>query len=405
MEFVFTFVSILLIYVDYKLYKTLFTPFSIITTIYTVLLLVNNFFAVKMGFFEISIESMCYIMYFLILIFFISLYHLFLMRKKSTLKKGKTSYSNSIVDRNKRVIVSLFLIGLIAKYFALLQAISRYGLNNIKGKEAGVFAHIGILAIVLSPYMMIFYISNKKKVQYLVSLLLLFFNLFIFGGKYSIIIAFLHQIMAYVTIENVNLRKTFRIGIRVAFFSILMFVTTYAVKPAIIQGSFDKNKILDDIFFSLRHFMTYLVGPLVATNFYFNNAIETTVGIRVLFTVPINIVRALFRIKGYVNPINTYFVSVSTYSIVNVGGLFAECVYNSGILIASIYVAVFFCVVYYFYNKSRYNGEKLNLVSLLLAVVTVMFFSNFLTVSGVVLQVLYLWIIELFLKKRVVFRR
>jgi len=403
MELIFVFVSTMLIYADYQLYKTFFTPFSIITFEYTILLLLNNFIAVKMGFYKVTMESMCYILYFLILIYFVSLFYFFILREKITVKNKKINYINNIVYKNRRVIILLFFVGLIAKYFSLCQAIAQYGLDSIKGKEAGIFAHVGILAVVLTPFMMVFYSNNKKKIQYVILIFLLFFNLFIFGGKYAIIIAFLHLIMAYVMIKNVNLRKTLRIGIIVVSFCILVFTIIYAIKPVIIHGSFDKDILLDSILFSLRHFMSYLLGPLIATNYYFNNSIETAAGIEILFTVPINIVKALLGMGEYVNPINTYFVPVSTYSEVNVGGLFAECVYYSGFLIASIYIALSFCVVYYFYNKSRYNGEVLNLTSLLLAVIAVMFFCNFLTVSGVVLQIIYLWIIEFFLKKKIVF--
>lgn len=406
MELIFTLIILILVYTEYKLYRRFFTPFSIISIVYTILILLNNFIAIEMGFFKVSIESIFFTLYFLFLIFIISMcFYFFMKRKLDTQGNNVDTYINNVVYRNEKVIVVLFLIGLIGAYISLFQCIALYGLSNIKGKAFGIFAHIGNIGEVLIPYIMILYLRNKKKIQYLVFIILMFLNLFLFAGKYGIIIAFTHLTILYAMIKKVSVLKTVKLGIVSAFFGIVMFVIVYAIRPLIIQGDFNKSMFVNSLYFALRHFMLYLVGPLVTTNFYYNNSGRLAEGVKILFTVPINIGNALFQTGEYVNPINSNFIPVSAIYSANVGGLFAESVYCSGFFIASVYIGLFFCVVYYYYIKSRYRGEMLSLTSLLLAIVMMMFFSNFLTVSGIVLPTIYLWMIELFLKKKIIFKR
>ncbi len=407
MELIFTLIIGMFICAEHRLYRTFLTPFSIIAIVYTVLILINNFIAVEMGFYGVSTRSILYIMYFLILIIFTSICFYFLMKKQtSSVKDNASKYLNNIVYRNKKTIMSLFLIGLIAKYISLFQAITFYGLPNIKGKAFGLFAHIGNIAVILMPYIMLLSFRSKNKIRYLILIILVYVNLFMFGGKYGVTVSFIHLIITYEMVQNTNTKKMFKLAAAAMFFGVLIFVIIYSIKPVIIQGYFNRAMFLDSMYFALRHFVFYLVSPLIATDYYFNytnvNLIE---GIQILFTVPINIIKAIFRTGEYVYPVNPDFTPVSNTYVTNVGGLFAESVYYTGFFVASIYVVFYFCIVYYFYNKSRYRGEMLSLTALMLAVVAMMFFCNFLTVSGVQLPIIYLWIVELFLKKKFVRKR
>ncbi len=408
MELIFTLVTGMLIFTDYKLYKTFFTPFSLIASVHVCLILINNFIAIKMGFFKISSQSIGYILYFMILIFLIGLLYYFSIKKRSRMAKCSiNAYINNVIYRNKRFIITLFFIGLVSKYISLLQVATHYGLANIKGKAFGIFAHVGSLSEILMPFMVILFLQDKKKVNYLIGVILLFINVFIFGGKYGAAITFLHLIALYAIIKNVNVNitKLLKISIIAVLFAVLMFIVVYAIRPVIVLGYFDKDMFVNSLYFSLRHFMFYLVGPIIATNYYFSNPAGLSEGFKIMFAVPINIIKAIFRTGNYVNPIYPYFIPVSATYATNVGGLFAEAVYCSGFFVASVYVSIFFLIVYNCYIKSRYQGKMLSLTSLLLAVSMMMFFGNFLTVSGVVIQIIFLWILEVFMKKKIVFKR
>lgn len=122
--------------------------------------------------------------------------------------------------------------------------------------------------------------------------------------------------------------------------------------------------------------------------------------IEILFTVPINIGKAIFFAGDYVNPINSVFIPVHNYYRTNVGGLFSETMYQSNLSVASVYVTLFFVFVYVIFNMARYRGKMLSLSALLLAIVTMMFFTNFLVVSGIVLPIIFLVFAELMVSKK-----
>lgn len=398
MEFFFILFIGLLVFIESKLYKTFFTPFAIIATVYAILIGVNNFFAIHFGYFEVSTQSITYILFFLILIFLISiLFYLFMKRKSSLIQENAKCYFDGVIWRNRKIIKALFIFGLIAKYISLMQVVMIYGLANTKGNDFGLFAHLGDIGVVLMPFMMVYYLWERKK-RYLLVILLMFVNLLLFKGKYGIIIAFIHLIVLYAFIKDIKIKKTIKIGVILAVVGVLMFIIVYAVNPTIERGYFDQQLFMEDLYFSVQHFLLYLISPITATNHFFFHAPPQGENIQILFTVPINVLKALAGSNDYVNPINYDFVLISDVYTTNVSGLFAESVYRSNAVIAFLYVGAFFAITYYFFIKTRYRGEMIGLTALLLAVVSMMFFVNLLTVSGIVLRVGTLWILELMIK-------
>ncbi len=402
MEIIFTILIGMLIFADFRLYKTFFTPFALISTVYLVLILLNNYVAVNLGFFKVESISIAYILYFLILIYFISVIFYFLFKKNKLIPEHNAQKYIKNVVFNQKVILFVFLIGLAAKYLSLLQVISIYGFSNIKGKAFGLFAHIGNLGVVLTPYLLILYLQNKK-IKYLILILMMYINLLLFGGKYGIVIAILHLIILYSQLYNINIKKTIKVGLFTILIGVAIFVTVYALIPSISSNTLNYAIFNDRVMFALNHFLFYLISPLVATNYYFAN---TGVGsLDILFTVTINIVKAIFLAGDYVNPVNPIFIPIHSYFTTNVGGLFAETMYHSSLLMASVYIGLFFMFVYFIFNMARYRGRMLSLSALLLAIVTMMFFANFLTVSDVVLQIICLFIVELVIIKKIVLRK
>jgi len=146
----------------------------------------------------------------------------------------------------------------------------------------------------------------------------------------------------------------------------------------------------------------YLVSPVIASNNYFMNSGHGSLVI--LFTVPLNIFKAIFSYGNYINPVNLNFIPVHNYYTTNVGGLFAETVYESNFWVASVYITLFFSFVYLIFIMARYRGRMLSLSALLLTIVMMMFFGNFLTVSGVVLQIISLFIVEFIIMKKIVLK-
>lgn len=407
MGVIFFIVIITLNFAEYKLYRTLFNPFSIISLMYTFLILYNNYIATYYGFYRVSIGSLIYLLYFLSIIFCISILLYFLKGKdnKPNNINQIINYQNNTILENKKIIIIIFVISLICKYISLLQSILVFGFDNVKGNSFGIFAHLGSISVILSPFLLILYSKKKNNLSYLFLILLLFINLFIFGGKYGIFISLIHHIIFFMMNNKYNIIKTLKTVIFTLSIALLVFVMIYSIIPAFEYGEFNKSYFFKQLSFAFKHFSFYLVSPLIATNYYFFNSIPLVEGIEVLFTVPINIMKSIFMTGDYIYPIIKNKVPVSYEYLTNVGGIFSEVVYNVGGVISTIYISVIFCIVYYIYIKSVYYGKMINLCALLLSIITMSFFSNFLTVFGVVIQIIFLWAIELLLSKKIVFKK
>ena len=65
----FILIIILLIFIEYKIYKKIITPFSAMAVPYLLILPVNNFFMTQIGFFEISDSVITIILWGLIFVF------------------------------------------------------------------------------------------------------------------------------------------------------------------------------------------------------------------------------------------------------------------------------------------------------------------------------------------------
>ncbi|SUY45818.1 Uncharacterised protein [Clostridium putrefaciens] len=399
-EVLFLIVICILIRMEYKVYNTFLNPFILISSVYSLLILVNNTIAVRLGFYEIDNSSIMYIMCFLIIIFLVSMFFNKVIYKKNVVVKDEIKqYGDNIVNKDFEILI-VFLIGLIAKCISLIQCIQVYGINNIKGKEFGIFAHIGSLAIVLVPYILFLFLKNKNKFYYIIIIMVLYINLFLFGGKYTIFITTMYILIFNGIMNDISIKKSLKYFGIFGLGGILSFVGIYALKPIILLGKYDKGEFLESVGFSVKHFAMYLLSPLISTNYYFNNRIDMGEGIMIMFTVPINIIKALFRTGKYINPVITENVPISNYQDTNVGGIFAESVYESGFLVATIYIIVIFCIIYYFYNSSKYKAKNVALTAYMLSVVTMLFFGNFFTVSGIFLNFILLYVVEVILRNK-----
>ncbi|HFK9593649.1 TPA: O-antigen polymerase [Enterococcus faecium] len=387
--------------IEFFLYKTLFNPYSLISLVYCFLISLNNYYAVsRFSFFEVEDKTMIFLSFFLLLVFIISILFRFLSIEKTSTRLNLCEYKEMIFKKEK-VILIFFDIGLIAKYISLFQSISRYGFDNLKGNAFGIFAHIGSLAGILLPFVFLIYLSDKKKFFRLITFLLVLVNILIFGGKYLILITVLYVIIFYALINRVSTSKVIRYSLIALIFAILVFFFNYVVRPILELGYFNSDLTKNNFDFAIQHFFYYLLSPVIAMNSYFSVILNSQIGIPILFTVPINIFKALFRVGNYVSPIYEDTVQISPGWGTNVAGFFAEAIHTGGWLIGTVTIIFFFVFVYYCYVKYIRYSRLTALTSYLLSVVIFMFFCNFLTVSGVVLNIMYLVVLEILLTKKI----
>ncbi len=144
---IFNFLMISMIYIDYKRYKTVFTPFVLISSVYLILIDLNNLIIHDLyGFNLVTATSLMRLLILFILIFIVSfLFSIFYCYiKKSKAYKIEDSISFKTVS-------IVFIVGFLAYSISLLKDISAYGFGNIKGKESGLLAHLAELTFLFLP--------------------------------------------------------------------------------------------------------------------------------------------------------------------------------------------------------------------------------------------------------------
>lgn len=403
MLFLFSICTGFLIFLDKIQYKSIITPFNVLAIVYLVLINLNNLFIHNLfDFYLVTDRTMIILFSFLLLIFGVSsLTRLFFKVKKKDF--DKSDYVN-LIEKKRGIILLFFYVGLISRYVALIQTISRYGIENIKGNAFGIFAHIGSLSIILLPAVLIIFINNKQKIYHFIGIMLVFINMFIYGGKYILLINLSYVLFTYFFIYGLKRSTVFKLLLFLLLFTIIVFFFTYVVRPMLDLGYFDEDFFKYNISFATEHFFYYLLSPVIAMNDFFFMNINYTDGLLVVFTVPVNIVKAIFRMGNYVSPILTFTVPISYKYGTNVAGIFAETVRNIGFISTYLYIFILFLIIYIFYMFTLKKNKYVFMTSYLLATTIFLFFGNFFTVSGIILNLIYIFCFEFLLNKKVIFK-
>lgn len=184
------------------------TPFTVLSLIYSFLIPLNNIWAHKKYSFElITDQTILKLLYCLLIVFSSSIFLTILCyRRENNNIVTANDYKNSI-KKQANLIIKLFYLGIVSKYISMLLAISKYGILNIKGKDGGIFAHIGNLSVIFLPLLLVVYKENGREKRIIFPFSLLFINLLIFGGKYVILINFTYLLLVYSYIYKISLVK------------------------------------------------------------------------------------------------------------------------------------------------------------------------------------------------------
>lgn len=407
-ELLFTAYALVLLGVSRRMYGTHLTPFAVLTVIYIALILLNNLVFVHLGFNSVNSLSLLYLGFFLGLIFLVGQIILLCSHKvtKGDSYKLAKDYYHRVIEARWKVIFTLFTVGLVAKLYSLFIAISTYGILDTKGTSEGILAHIGNIGMMLTPLVFVYYMNHKKQLHLLVMIIAMFSSLVVFGGKYPVMILFLYTAFLYLMLNKTKAKTIIKIAGLGAFLSVAMFIAIYTIKPLIDYGEFNDRLFEDGLNFTFQHLFFYVAGSLVAMNDFFttsHGSIES--GLTILFTVPINIATALIGDGTYISPVISMRIEVVSGSWANVGGLISETVYHIGPIAAACYLTGLFSFFYLVFIQARFSGRMLSLAACLLSVAALSFFCNFMTVSGVVIPIFFLMILELLLDSNLLRRK
>lgn len=379
-----------MLFLKQKLVKGI-SPFLVLSLPYLLLVNVNNFVMVNIyNYLPISELALVYTLLFLAIIFLIEII------VSLSFKRIKVTRVSLVFKRkNYNIVVFLFYIGLIAYILSFVLRVMQYGLNGIKGMNNGLLGHISFLFKIISPLYLDYKIEKKQIKRGIFFIALGIMISLLFGGKYGIFVNILYIIVYYLLKEKRNTKKVLTIFAVFGLTGFLVFLFLYAVIPMLTHSYGSYATMQTSVDFAIEHFFSYLCHPLIASNYAFTN-IDSNSSL-VPFTVVINIFKALTGNKDYVDPIYDFVFPATVEKNTNVAGLFGELHYCLGPL-SLLFVFCTFIVIEIFWQLYKRKRMYFLTNCFLLSIVSLMFFCNFFTVSGMVLPLIYLFVIETFLQ-------
>lgn len=366
-----------LIYIEYRRYKIAATPLIILSGIYVLLIPVINTVGVYLGFYKLEDKTiLCFTIYILLV---------FLSGQFVNLVYKNRNYMNielwtSDFNNMERTMWRIYLVGLTGYVISLIQVINIYGIDNTKSNAFGIFAHIGFISRCLFP-LVLYYAIKKRKIKYFIAIAINILAMIAFKGKYHLYIAVAGFVVFFlITKRDINVLKLAKIVVIVFWAAILLFVSMYTIIPNILAGDTSFNSMFLGIQFSIRHFVHYIFCPFIAANGYFDKpcAMGIENGLRIVFNPFDRLFQWSTGNGDYYDPAIKWWPVIDIYGNTgNVGGIFAETVYNIGYLGTTIYIIVISIIVYHFLNKALFLGKRRITAIYLVGMLMVCFFCNY----------------------------
>lgn len=288
MIWVFECVVFLMLVASYKIYKKMITPFNLMAVPYAIIILLNNYWAVDIGFYPIIDQVILMILAGLSFVFCGTLL---------ANNKRKLASLNYVKEKEKDVSeFQLYNMKGILYYVLFVDFISflRFVFAYMKGgwlffvsdvnegyMMSGIGGHFLLSAFPLIPIVFYYWLKNKHEIVYFVSCILAFFLVALSFVKYHILSLFLY-IYLFVAFKD---RRYFRIGtIFVVVIVMLFFMGNYFI-TFLIRGS-----ELNDTFY-LMHFWKYVGGSLIHDTLIFTTGMnvegESLIKLNnIIFTLP-----------------------------------------------------------------------------------------------------------------------
>ena len=268
MIWIFLFTSLFMIWLEYKIDERLINVVSVITIPYVVVILVNNLYAVKADFYEISNQTIAMEMLGLFSIFLgtVIVNH----RRKILIGRTEKVYTTNekfqYYNMNAMKIYCI-LIELLC-YIRLVYFVRRHGFaylsrDGVENFISGPIGHAYFSIYVLIPILFFYWIKNKKSISYLVTALagtaLSFFSF----TKYHVI-GLMILTYLFIALEDYHYIKKgalVLIGLVIA-----IFVANYVI-------GFINAKVIHSVNrnFYLNHLWKYVGGSIIHSNTIFQN--------------------------------------------------------------------------------------------------------------------------------------
>lgn len=267
-----------MISIDYYINRRLISVVSVLCVPYMAVILINNFFAVNLGFFKISSEVIEMLLLGIGVFFLGSLSANF--RKRVSKTKRKVEYGNS---ENKFSFYKMprmlcYVVAVEAMViFRLVSIVRKLGVSFISTSDfeglllRGIMGHIFLTIYPLIPIIIFYWLKNKKKYIYLIAglggVVLLFFTFV----KYHVIgmIVLIYLFCAFEDHKYIKKGAVF-----VTIMAIVTFISNYFL-TFLLRGVTDTVGTR----YYIEHLWNYISGSIIYANQIFQQGVREGTGI------------------------------------------------------------------------------------------------------------------------------
>lgn len=388
----------LIMILEYRRTQMFVTPIITLGGIHIFLVTLINTIGLSFGFQIVSDKTILLFLMFICVMAFSGYFALDIRHVKPNAYVGSDVIENKLL-RYEKIIFIIYLISLVSYIYNLFQVIRIYGIDNTKGHEFGIFAHIGMFSKILFP-IIIFYFFKQKKLKYLIPLIVNILGLFIFKGKYQIFIPIVSCVIVLLFLKRNIKIKTVLITILISFIlAILIFAAVYIIIPDLMNNSLNMSSLKAGIIFSVQHFFQYIFDPFICSNVFFENPAYNGYynGFRYIFNPLDSLIQLITGSQDYYNPIINLWVIIDSRGIMgNVGGIFSESVLNIGYIFALLYIMFMTLYVYLIFGKTYCTGKYFLTTVFSLTLFSLSFFCDFFILFSNFECLVYCILIDLF---------
>ncbi len=361
---------------DHNRFKTLVTPYNVLTLPFLLVITFVNTIGQDLGFYIITERSILLFALFTSTFWLGGFFFLF-----ETLRIPKKSEIKDLSNYKDSYYVIMLIIGIISGVISLISnwnGVSGFFASDIENNYGkGLWGHLAIFGYPAIVMLMPKLIIEKKK--WLILLFILFILLsIIYQSKSRLFIMLLGGILHYLLLSKkiFYLKKVLRQTTYTLVIGIAIFFSIYLASFYAMMGKENVGK--DQIEFIITdRFLNYLVAPVISCSENFSrDEFYETEDIQRIFTVPYNIF-ALFTFNDLSSPIRDGFTPVSNTFKDNAGTLLVYPFEAFGILGTIIFMFTLGMISYYIYMQALFKSKNILLFSVLMTSLLLGFFGFF----------------------------
>lgn len=349
MSIAFSFLCAIMIYVSYRVSHNIINVVSVFAAPYMLIVPLNNIFMVQRGFYLIS-DQVIYMIGGCLLCIFVGYLFVngFLFPKIGRSAKDTSRSEDIFTYYNVRAMIkytffveTVVLIRFI--FIIITNGISYITTGNFEGQMLrGPLGHLLLTIYPIVPILFLYWLKNKRKIQYFLVTVLCVGLLFTTFVKYHVI-SMVVLIYLFVSIED---KKYARKGLIILVSSAVgLFIFNYLL-TFILRGT--NSNVAQEFYFN--HLWSYISGSLINDSRIFTDGIRVGVSIfyklgTALFAIPNAFLTAFFDEEICPHNALPFFPVASNGQLNNVVDTFGYYFPSKGSLIDIIIYAVVFILI------------------------------------------------------------